>query len=44
MRLEPRTTAPSSPSMGDLYMDSDDGVLKVWDGDEWRDCYTPNNP
>jgi hypothetical protein len=36
MRLEP-TTAPSSPSAGDMYIDSGDGnKLKVYDGTVWR--------
>jgi hypothetical protein len=39
MRLQPRSSAPSSPSMGDMYMDSNDGKLKVYDGSTWRACW-----
>jgi hypothetical protein len=40
MRLEPRATAPSSPSPGDMYIDSSDSnKLKVWDGSLWQACW-----
>ena len=43
MRLEPRATAPTGPSAGDIYFDSntggDNGVLRCYDGTAWRDCF-----
>ena len=39
MRLEPRATAPSSPSEGDIYMDSSTHKLRVYDGTSWQDCW-----
>jgi hypothetical protein len=39
MRLEPRASAPSSPSKGDMYMDSTDNKLKVYDGTTWQPCW-----
>ncbi|MFC1682904.1 hypothetical protein ACFL0G_01685, partial [Candidatus Zixiibacteriota bacterium] len=40
IRLEPRATAPASPSPGDMYIDSSDSnKLKVWDGAMWRACW-----
>jgi len=39
LRLEPRSTAPSSPSEGDMYMDSSDHTLKVYDGTLWQNCW-----
>ena len=39
MRLEPRATAPSSPSEGDIYMDNTDHKLKVYDGTTWQACW-----
>jgi len=39
MRLQPRTTAPSSPSEGDIYMDGNSHVLKVYNGTEWKSCW-----
>jgi hypothetical protein len=38
MRLEP-TTAPKSPSEGDIYMDSATHTLMVYDGTQWRACW-----
>lgn len=35
LRLEPRSTAPSNPSMGDLYVDSDSNELCFYDGLIW---------
>jgi hypothetical protein len=39
MRLEPRATAPVSPAEGDIYMDSSDHKLKVYDGTTWQACW-----
>ncbi len=39
MRLEPRSTAPDNPAEGDIYMDSNDHVLKVYNGTEWKSCW-----
>ncbi len=39
MRLEPRATAPSSPSEGDMYMDSSSHKLRVFDGTNWQNCW-----
>jgi hypothetical protein len=39
MRLEPRASAPLSPSEGDMYMDSSDHKLKVYDGTTWQACW-----
>ncbi|MFH1615980.1 MAG: hypothetical protein ABIG61_12965 [Planctomycetota bacterium] len=39
MRLQPRATAPSAPAEGDIYMDSTDHKLKVYDGTAWRACW-----
>ncbi len=39
MRLEPRYTAPNNPTEGDIYMDSNDHVLKVYNGTEWKSCW-----
>ncbi|MBN1391318.1 MAG: hypothetical protein JW947_00780 [Sedimentisphaerales bacterium] len=39
MRLEPRATAPSSPSEGDMYMDSTTHKLMVYDGTAWQACW-----
>lgn len=39
MRLEPRNSAPSSPSEGDIYMDGTDHKLKVYDGSSWKACW-----
>ena len=38
IRLEP-TTAPSSPSEGDIYMDSTTHTLMVYDGTDWQACW-----
>ena len=35
MRLQPRATAPTSPSLGDLYVDSDTNELCFYDGSTW---------
>ena len=39
MRLEPISAAPSTPSAGDIYFDSDDSKLKCYDGAIWQDCF-----
>ncbi len=39
MRLQPRSSAPSSPSEGDMYMDSTTHKLMVYDGTVWRACW-----
>jgi hypothetical protein len=39
MRLEPRTTAPSSPGEGDIYYDSTLHKLMVYDGTLWQACF-----
>lgn len=39
MRLEPRSSAPSSPSEGDIYMDSSVHKLMVYDGTIWKACW-----
>lgn len=35
MRIEPRSSAPSSPSLGDLYVDSDSSELCFYNGSGW---------
>ena len=35
-RLVP-TSAPSSPTEGDMYYDSTEKIVKVYDGSQWRD-------
>ena len=38
--LKPRDTAPSSPEVGTMYIDSSDSnKLKVWDGAIWQPCW-----
>jgi hypothetical protein len=39
MRLEPRTSSPSTPSKGDIYFDSTLNKLRVWDGAVWQNCW-----
>ncbi len=39
IRLEPRNTAPANPLEGDIYMDSNDHKLKVYDGNDWQPCW-----
>ena len=39
MRLEPIPSAPSSPSEGDIYMDSTTHKLMVYDGTTWQACW-----
>lgn len=39
MRLEPRATAPSSPSAGDIFFNSSTNKLQCYDGTAWQDCF-----
>ena len=39
LRLEPRNTAPSSPSKGDMFFDSTINKLRVYDGTTWQNCW-----
>jgi len=39
MRLEPVSDAPATPSAGDIYFDSDENMLKCYDGTTWQDCW-----
>ena len=43
LRLEPRSSPPSSPSAGDIYFDSDDNKLKCYDGTTWQSCWKSQN-
>ena len=39
MRLEPRSTSPTSPLAGDIYFSSTTNKLMVYDGTVWRACW-----
>ena len=39
MRLEPRSTAPTSPGKGDMYFDDTINKLRVYDGTTWQNCW-----
>ena len=39
MRLEPRSSAPASPSKGDIYFDDTLNKLRVFDGTVWQNCW-----
>ncbi len=39
MRVQPRSTAPSNPAEGDVYMDSTTHKLMVYDGNAWQACW-----
>ncbi len=39
LKLTPRSSAPSSPTKGMMYFDSNDDKLKVYDGVAWQACY-----
>jgi hypothetical protein len=39
MRLEPISTAPTSPGKGDMYFDSTLNKLRVYDGTTWQNCW-----
>lgn len=38
LKLAPRSSAPTSPTEGMIYYDSDDHKLKVYNGTIWQDC------
>ena len=39
VKLEPRPSAPVSPTEGDVYMDSTTHKLLVYDGTTWQACW-----
>lgn len=39
MRLEPRNSAPSNPSKGDIYFNGSTNKLMVYDGSTWQACW-----
>lgn len=39
IRLEPRSSAPSSPAKGDIYFDNTLNKLRVYDGTIWQNCW-----
>jgi hypothetical protein len=39
MRLEPISTAPTTPAKGDMYFDSTINKLRVFDGTVWQSCW-----
>jgi hypothetical protein len=39
MRLEPISTAPTSPAKGDMYFDNVINKLRVYDGTVWQNCW-----
>lgn len=39
MRLEPLSTAPTSPGKGDIYFDNTLNKLRVYDGTVWQNCW-----
>ena len=39
LRLEPISTSPTSPSEGDMYMNSTTHKLMVYDGTIWQACW-----
>lgn len=39
LSLEPRSTAPTAPNEGDVYMDSITHKLMVYDGTTWQACW-----
>jgi len=39
LRLEPRNSAPTNPSKGDMYMDNISNKLMVFDGTQWQACW-----
>jgi len=42
LSLVPSTT-PSSPSQGDIYLDSSDGELKIYNGTVWKNFSLVNS-
>jgi hypothetical protein len=41
LKLQPRATAPETAEEGDVYYDSGDHMLKVWNGSDWKNCWEP---
>ena len=39
MRLEPLSSAPTSPAKGDMYFDGTINKLRVYDGTTWQNCW-----
>ena len=39
MRLDPRSSAPSSPSEGDIYYDGTLHKLRCYNGSSWQNCF-----
>ena len=39
MRLEPRSSAPNSPSEGDIYFNGFTKKLMVYNGSTWKACW-----
>ena len=39
LNIEPRTSAPSAPTKGDIYMDDITNKLMVFDGAVWQACW-----
>mgnify|MGYP005993989557 CR=1 FL=1 len=39
MNLKPRSSAPTSPSKGDMYFDNNTNKLMVYDGTTWQACW-----
>lgn len=39
LRLEPTPDEPKDPSAGDMYFDSEINKLRVYDGNDWQDCW-----
>jgi hypothetical protein len=39
IRLEPRTSTPTSPAKGDMYFDNTLNKLRVYDGTTWQNCW-----
>ncbi|MDA0773169.1 MAG: hypothetical protein O3C63_09560, partial [Cyanobacteria bacterium] len=35
MKIEPRSSAPSTPTLGDIYIDSDSKEFCFYDGSSW---------
>jgi hypothetical protein len=39
LRIEPRSSAPTSPSKGDIYFNGSTNKLMVYDGTAWKSCW-----
>jgi hypothetical protein len=39
IRLEPRSSAPTSPAKGDIYFNGSTNKLMVYDGTAWKSCW-----